>query len=331
MAIDRRFLNVKLTVTGTANNSTLTVEGTQFIVGASPTGNFAAATANDIAQYQGGAWRFWTPARDNIEVIDLGTNTVKRFNGTAWEIALDLNALGGAGGSSFWIDPVLSLVPTGASTPSVAAGAGLKFLNLTDGKLYTSTAIDTWDSGAATSDGDRYASSTDAKIYVKEAGTFTGAVPPDGTCFVVKDVDIIYTYDAQTTSIKSVGDSENPDATYTTKGVMSVQADSGLAVNSGQLSLTRVTGVYKYVLTSTNITNKAFTLPKKMVAGAQNYVGASVGGVAQVNGVDFSIVLDSDSQGVGTCDLSWANSEALDSVGLVAGDVFLLTYPTDNI
>jgi hypothetical protein len=49
-----------------------------------------------------------------------------------------------------------------------------------------------------------------------------------------------------------------------------------------------------------------------------------------VNGVDFSIVLDSDSMGVGTCALSWASGEALDSRGLVTGDVFLLTYPTDE-
>jgi hypothetical protein len=66
-----------------------------------------------------------------------------------------------------------------------------------------------------------------------------------------------------------------------------------------------------------------------MVPGCENIVGASVGGVAQVNGVDFNIVLDSDSQGIGTCALSWANGEALDSVGLAEGDVFLLTYPTD--
>jgi hypothetical protein len=329
MAIDRRFLNVHLTVTGTANNSTSTTEGIQFIVGSVPTGNFASATAGDIAQYQGGTWKFWTPARDNIEVIDLETNTIKRWNGTAWEIALDLNALNE--GSPFWIDPVLSVIETGATTPATAAEVGLKFLNLTDGKLYTSTAVDTWDAGVATADGDRYGSATDAKIYVKESGTFTGAVPPDGTCFIVKDVDLVFTYDAVSGALKQVGSDEVPDATTTTKGVVVVPPAGGLEVDSGALTVNRTTGVYSYTLTSTDITNKYLTLPKKMVPGYENVVGASVGGVQQVNGVDYSIVLDSDGQGNGVCALSWANGEALDSIGLVAGDVFLLTYPTDEV
>jgi hypothetical protein len=327
MAIDRRFLNVRLSVVGTANNSTSTTEGIQFIVGASPTGNFAAAAPNDVAQYQHGAWVFRTPTANNIEVFDLETNSMKRFNGTSWEITLDFNAINE--GSAYWIDPVLSLVPTGTSTPGTAAKAGLTFLNLTDGKLYTSTGVDTWDSGTATSDGDRYASSTDTKIYAKATGTFTGAVPQDGPCFIVKDVDIVYTYDAASTSIKPLGDPETPDATTTVKGVVVVPVAGGLNVDSGALSVKRTSGVYKYTLTGTDVSAKAFTLPKKMVPGYENVVGASVGGVAQVNGVDFSIILDSDSLGIGTCALSWASGEALDSVGLVTGDVFLLTYPTD--
>jgi hypothetical protein len=329
MSVDRRFLNVRLSVVGTANDSTSTVEGIQFIVGSSPTGNFAGASPNDLAQYQHGAWIFRTPTANNIEIFDLETNSMKRYNGTAWEGTIDFNAINQ--GSAFWVDPLISIVSTGTTTPTTATEAGLKFLNLTDGNLYTSTGVDTWNSGVATSDGDRYGSSSDAKIYTKESGAFSGAVLPDGTSFIVKDVDMIYTYDAATSALKQVGANEVPDATTTIKGVVSVPASGGLGVNSGALNVNRTTGVYKYTLTATDITAKAFTLPKKMVSGYQNVVGASVGGVAQVNGVDFSIVLDSDSMGVGTCDLSWANGEALDSVGLVAGDVFLLTYPTDEV
>ena len=327
MAVDRRFLNVRLSVVGTVNNSNDTTEGIQFIVGTAPTGNFANAATNDLAQYQHGAWIFRTPTANNIEIFYLETNTLKRFNGTAWEITVNFNDINE--GSPYWVDPLLSIVDTGTTTPTAAAKAGLQFLNTADGKLYTSTGVDAWNAGVATTDGDRYGSSTDAKIYVNNAGTITGSVLPDGTSFIVKDVDLIYTYDASSTSLKQVGVGEFPDATTTIKGVVVVPVSGGLDVNSGALAVKRTTGVYKYTLNAADVAAKAFTLPKKMVSGYQSVVGASVGGVAQVNGVDFSIVLDSDGQEAGTCALSWANSEALDSVGLVAGDVFLLTYPTD--
>jgi len=328
MAVDRRFINAQLTVTGTANDSSSTTPNQQFIVGAAPTGNFAGAQTNDIAQYQNGAWVFRTPAADNLEIWDMETLKIKKFNGTSWEVAVDLTSINE--GSAFWIDPVLALVETGASLPGTVAEAGKTFLNLTDGKLYTSTGVDTWDAGVATNDGDRYGSTTDAKIYVKDSGTYTGAVPPDGTNFTVKDVDLIYTYDAQTAALKLVGAKEVPDATYTEKGVVVVDNAGGITVVSGKIGIKRVTGTYKYTLLAGDVAAKKFTLPKTMVPGFGPYVSAAVGGIQQVNGDDFEILLNSDGNNIGTCALSW-DSKGLDSVGLLVGDVFILTYPTDNI
>ena len=73
MALDRRFLNVRLRVEGIANNSADTVNGRQFIVGTAPTGNFATAAANDIASYDGykNRWNFYKPQEDNIEIFNI--------------------------------------------------------------------------------------------------------------------------------------------------------------------------------------------------------------------------------------------------------------------
>lgn len=82
--MNRRFLEVNLRVIGTANDSNSTTDGDQFIVGANPAGNFAGAKKNDLAQRVDGAWVFYTPWYDNIEIMDMEAGKWKRFDGTNW-------------------------------------------------------------------------------------------------------------------------------------------------------------------------------------------------------------------------------------------------------
>ena len=101
MSLDRRFLDVSLNVKGVANEpaaSPAPVNGTQYIVGFTPTGAFASASANDIARYDGSRWKFTRPDTSQLEVLNLDTSEILGWNGTEWAV---LAQIGGGGGS--WI------------------------------------------------------------------------------------------------------------------------------------------------------------------------------------------------------------------------------------
>ena len=325
MSVDRRFLDVRLCVRGKVNEPTETKPGIQYIVGNAPAGAFAGAHENDIATYDGYAskWKFYTPQQDQIEVMNLATGKWERWNGTAWEAFADIGG-GGAPGSNMFLDPVLDVVATGASLLGTAT-AGDKFLNTATGKLHTATGTDTWDAGTDTSDGDRYASSTDAKIYERTAGTFAGTTPSDGALFISKATDRLYCYDGGTASIRQIGsDATVPDATYTEKGKVVIDQAGGMKVEGGKVSVIRRTVTFKHSLTSEEVTNKAFDLPKKVCAGMEGQVAAAVGGVVQVPGDDFEVV-----DGGTKSTLQWTG-KGLADIALVENDVFVLTYPTDE-
>jgi len=59
-------------------------DGTQYIVGDSPTGDFASAITGQIANFDGTAWTFTTPKAGKIEVLNLQTKEILKFNGTKW-------------------------------------------------------------------------------------------------------------------------------------------------------------------------------------------------------------------------------------------------------
>lgn len=326
MSVDRRFLDVRLCVRGKVNEPTETKPGIQYIVGSAPTGAFAGAHENDIAVRDGYAakWKFYTPQQDQIEVMNLESGKWERWNGTAWEAFADIGGGGGASGSDVFLDPVLDVVATGASLPGTAT-AGEKFLNTATGKLHTATGTDTWDAGTDTNDGDRYASSTDAKIYERTAGTFAGTTPNDGALFISKATDRLYCYDGGTASIRQIGsDATIPDATYTEKGKVVIDQAGGMKVEGGKVSVIRRTVTLKHSLTSEEVTNKAFDLPKKVCAGMEGQVAAAVGGVVQVPGDDFEVV-----DGGTKSTLQWTG-KGLADIALVENDVFVLTYPTDE-
>lgn len=71
-----------------------------------------------------------------------------------------------------------------------------------------------------------------------------------------------------------------------------------------------------HTLTAQEVTAKSFTLANSVASGQENNILLFVSGVAQVAGVDFTASGNS---------ISW-NNKALDSLGLVAGDTFIIHY-----
>ena len=250
MSLDRRFVSIGMRVEKVANQPTTgitPVNGTQYIVGNSPTGAFAGASANDLARYDGSKWKFTKPDTGHLEVLNLDTLEILGWNGTEWAVLARLRGE----------NPVLDVVATGTTLPATA-DEGDKFLNTSNGKLYTATVPDTWDSGTLTSSGDRYASLTDAKIYENRDGTFIATSLADGTLFLSKADGSPYGYDADTDRLIKLGGGGN------------IVTES-------------------HVLTAEEVTAKSFNLSNAVAAGKETSVLLSACGVVQVAGTDFAV------------------------------------------
>ena len=250
MSLDRRFVSIGMRVEKVANQPTTgitPVNGTQYIVGSNPTGAFASASANDLARYDGSKWKFTRPDTGHLEVLNMETLEILGWNGTEWAVLARLRGE----------NPVLDVVTTGTTLPATAE-EGDKFLNTSNGKLYTATAPDTWDSGTLTSSGDRYASSTDAKIYENRDGTFVTTPLADGTLFLSKADSSPYGYDADTDRLIKLG------------GGSSIITES-------------------HILTAEEVTAKAFNLSSAVATGRETSVLLSACGVVQVAGTDFTV------------------------------------------
>lgn len=279
--LDRRFLNVSIIVQSIANEPAANpVAGTQYIVGSTPTGAFAGATANSIANYDGSTWRFSAPKAGELEVLNIATGEILHYNGSNWEVAITINRNSNTA-------PVLAVVPTGTTLP-VSASAGDAFFKTDDAKLYTATASNTWDTGTATASGSRYASTTNHKIYTSNGSGSTAEDVADGGFFLNKEDNHLYIYNGST--FIKVGEGSNADTT------------------------TFVTDVH--TLTASEVTAKSFTLNNYIASGHENNVLLFISGIAQAVGTDFTA---SDNT------ISW-NNKTLDTVGLVAGDVFIVHY-----
>lgn len=282
--LDRRFLSVNITVLGIANEPAANpVKGTQYIVGSTPTGVFAGASANSIATFDGTEWKFIAPKVDSLEVLNKATGEILKFNGTAWENVLTIRA------TSF-ITPVLAVVPTGTTLPA-SASAGDSFFNTDDAKLYTATATDTWDNGTSTTDGSRYASLTDYKIYTSNGSTATSESINEGGFFLNKEDNCLYIYNG-TAFIKIGGNS------------------------SATSSISIATDIHS--LTAAEVSAKSFSLSHSVASGEENNVLLFVSGLAQYAGTDFS---------VSGKNVTW-NGKGLDSIGLNEGDTFIVHYLT---
>lgn len=184
------------------------------------------------------------------------------------------------------IAPVLRIIQTASSLPASCA-VGDTILNTSDAKIYTATAADTWNSGVITANGARYASSTDHKIYSSNGSALSDDPIPTGGIFLNKDDNFLYVYDGSN-FIKASNDSVSVPVFVT-------EAHS---------------------LTAAEVSAKSFSLSNSIASGQENNTLLFVSGIAQIVGSDFNASGNS---------ISW-NSKGLDSIGLIAGDSFLVQY-----
>ena len=282
--LDRRFLTVSLAVQGVANEPAANpTEGTQYIVGSSGTGAFAGISANTIARYDGSEWKFAAPKVGRLEVLNISTGEILSFNGLAWVAVATISD----GGSYEPLAPVLAVVPTGNNLPA-SASAGDAFLNTSDAKLYTATATNTWDVGTATTNGSRYASSTDFKIYESDGTALTSTNILNGDLFLNKEEGSVYVYDASSSAFVKVS-----------------------GVSASQDWSTEI-----HTLTASEASAKSFILANSIATGKENGVILSVCGIIQTPGADFTASGNA---------ISWTN-KGLANVDLAAGDVFIVQY-----
>ena len=141
MSLDRRFLEVSLNVRGVANepaSSPAPVNGTQYIVGSTPSGAFASASANDIARYDGSKWKFTRPDTSQLEVLNLDTSEILGWNGTEWAV---LAQISGGGGNWIAESHVLTAAEAAAKgfslTRTVASGSETNVLLAVCGVVQT--------------------------------------------------------------------------------------------------------------------------------------------------------------------------------------------------
>lgn len=296
--IDRRFLDVTLTVNGIVNEPAANpTAGTQYIVGEAGTGAFADIAANSIARYDGSAWKFIAPNANSLEVFNANTGEILRYNGSMWVAVANI-------GSFKYINPVLGILlaaGTHNEDKPKSASIGDKYLETDYGHISVVESTDkngiaTWSWEATRADqkmidGDRYACLADFKIYSKENGVISATNIPDNAIFFNKADNCLYIYDTAASSLTKIGGSTSADTTSET-----------------------VTEVH--TLTEDEVTAKSFSLANSIATGKESNVLLFVCGVAQIVGIDFTASGNS---------ISWSE-KGLDDISLAADDIFIIHY-----
>lgn len=312
-AINRRFLDVSLTVQGVVNELPAGLEpknGMQYIVGANPVQGWTGATANAIARYDAyaKAWKFTKPALGQIEVLNKATNQILAWDGEAWSTVADLNGSGGAAGEG--IEKFVKAMVYSGTTLPTSVEKGAKFLNTEDGKLYTATNNDEWNAGVALVDGDRYVSYTDKKIYEMKGTELTGAKPADGVIFLSLGDNIVFGYDATRDVLVCVPGGD----------IGAIKPDEPLPPTPPiPKPAVEITYTENHTLTVEEAAAKSFNLSRDVVSGREANVLLIVCGMPQVAVADYTV-----SGKV----VSWTDGQGLGQIGMEAGDVFTVTYPT---
>ena len=206
--IDRRFLAVSLVVNGIANSpADSPIHGSQYIVGSSPTGAFAGATAGHIAYYNGSAWSFSAPKSGSLEVLNADTLEILRFNGSAWVRVANLGG-GNSNGSS---SPVITVKAVGTAASTVPEDYFGVHIFINQGSNYDSV-IKPLSSGASTftlEDNDAFLSTSDNKIYTYSEDThkFTASDIEDGQVIFNSDFHemAFYVYDYNSETLTCLG------------------------------------------------------------------------------------------------------------------------------
>lgn len=92
---DRRYLDINFSVLGVSDAPAGTPgKGDQYIVGSNPDGPFAGIAPNSLAVYTGSKWSFYAPRTDTLEVLNISTKEVLKYNGAAWVPVVSLSASG---------------------------------------------------------------------------------------------------------------------------------------------------------------------------------------------------------------------------------------------
>lgn len=304
MQMDRRFLDVRLTVDGVVTAPAKTTVGTQYLVASSnATGDFAGKEGN-VAYRTANGWKFFRPAVGQMEVFSLNDFRIHRYEPTGW-VAYDISSgkVKGAVNSL-----VISADVTGGDELPVPTTVGQKLVDTGSLKVYTSTgtsAATDWDEGVNASIGDRFASVTDHKIYYVEDNTtvFSVETPVDGDIFVVKSTDDLYTFDGDNTRFQNLTNiADNP-------------------VYKKHMEVNTLT------VSATDITNGYIDLTRK--AELDCGVSVSVNGVVQTSGVDF---IAETRLGASVSSIRWNNAATSTAYGLndliVEGDIVVVQFTT---
>lgn len=315
MAIDRRFLEINLAVQGIVNEpptSPAPANGTQYIVGASGTGAFADADPNMLARYNAasGTWKFTAPTTGQLEVLNLATSEVLNWDGSAWTTIATL----GGGGEGSGVTVVKDFAYTRSSLPDVKWYKEGDFLiNTSTGKFYQlrdyqGTGTLSWEEYTYFSNGTKFASINDGKIYVKnEDGEFEADSELQGGDLVFSlsafgEARRLCIYDSSTHYLLSLATAKDFGETTDDEGTLYIGS---------------------HTLTADDIQTKAFILPTAIMRDSNNkrHMLLSVEGVQMVQGVDFGIGGDI---GEDTW-LNW-NNKGMAQLDLVPGDVLCFAY-----
>lgn len=200
------------------------------------------------------------------------------------------NAGGSGGAGSEFISPVLDIVQKGEHSNPPRPVAGLKFIDVNEGSAFAYD--DSLNLSSITlTHGDRYALTTDFKIYEYDGTTWTATDVPDGGIFLNKADNYVYVYDAKAGAfVKASVDT------------VSGAGDEVICEN--------------HTLTAEEATAKSFTLANSIKTGKETGVLLSVCGMIQIPGVDYTASGNT---------ISWTG-KTLDDIGLQAGDIFVVQY-----
>ena len=188
------------------------------------------------------------------------------------------------------LTPVLDIVQTGTELPDTAT-SGDKFLGTDDAILYKADSHGIWSSEDPTSNGDRYVSLTDFKVYTSNGVTVTASDIPEGGMFLNKTDRYVYVFDGE-----------------------KFEAINKVAESSAESSAEFICETH--TLTAEEATAKSFNLVNAIKSGKETDVFLSVCGVVQIAGTDYT---------ASGSTISWSG-KSLEDVGLQAGDVFLVQY-----
>ena len=236
-------------------------------------------------------------------VINKADGQIYFFDGTA--LSAKNGGLEAKIAENITIPFVLDVTATGTVLPEICA-VGDKFLKTDDAKIYTATAINTWNAGTATVSGDKYASKTDLKVYESNGSAVFASDIPNGRMLLNKADNCIYVYDSKANTL--------------IKTTSSVSSSSSSEVNIESAKVTET-----HILTQDEVREKSFNLKNEIMSGKESEVILSVCGVVQIFGVDYT-ASGHTIKWNGYDNSTYRYIHRLRYRSLKAGDTFIIQY-----